>query len=114
MDRMSHSFPKRISIKIIQQTFTKIREQKILEQLKNKFSGPSPFTSRKTIILTVAPTFWSVNRIVAAFRSIQTETKYPKPRRGRKLLAETENLVRYSNLREDSSRLIPSKTTPSL
>lgn len=94
----------------------------ILIQLKEKFNNPSTPTSAKIMILTLAPTSWSENRLAEEFHTSRRQAKKakelvkqngilssPNPRGGRKLSSETENLVAKFYLREDNTRIMPGK-----
>lgn len=104
------------------QTDTSIENEEILKQLKEKFNHPSTSTSMKTMILTIAPTSWSENKLAEEFGTSRRQARKakqlvnqfgilssPNPRGGRKLPAETENLVQDFYLREDISRIMPGK-----
>lgn len=97
-------------------------DSEILRQLKEKFHDPSTSASMKTMILTAAPKSWSENRLAEEFHTSRRQAKKakelvgkngilssPNPRDGRKLSAETENLVTSFYLREDNSRMLPGK-----
>lgn len=104
------------------QTETAINNEDILKQLKEKFNDPSTSASIKTMILTIAPKSWSENKLAEEFGTSRRQAKKakqlvdqfgilssPSPRGGRKLLPETENLVKCFYLREDISRIMPGK-----
>lgn len=76
----------------------------------------------KTMILTIAPTSWSENKLTEEFGTSRRQARKakqlvnqfgilssPNPRGGRKLPAETENLVKDFYLREDITRIMSGK-----
>ena len=95
--------------------------QKVLEQLKRKFSGYTK-VSEKLQVLTIYPQSWSIQRIEKEFGTTNHMARMakalvaskgilatPNPRSGRTLSDDTVHLVKQFYLNDTVSRAMPGK-----
>ncbi|CAH2106245.1 unnamed protein product [Euphydryas editha] len=117
--KMKLSFRKTSTNTLYRRQTYQWKNEEISNQLKEKSNNPS--TSIKTMILIIAPKFWSENRLAQEFGTSRRHAKKakqlveqfdiltsPNPIDGRKLPTETESLVK-NYLRKDISRVMPGR-----